>query len=327
MPGSPPTSPIFGAPRFSDADDATFSSQVNGVTDTFDALAVRADDPRLTDARAPLPGSVTATTIPNASITGSKLAPATVTESNLAPGSVGSPELIDGGVQNVDLADNAVDARVIASAGVQGPNIASGAVSIDKLATAAAQALNAPGDLILSAAAARVGAVLCNGAAYSRTDPTYAALFAAIGTTYGAGDGVSTFAVPDYRGRVIVTAGQGTGLTNRVLGAKVGEENHLLSSGELAAHAHGVSDPTHAHSINDPGHAHGFYGRIDHGTGTQASVAFVGWGAVPNSSTFASGTGIGIFASATGIAIQSTGGNNAHNNVQPSVAANVFIKL
>jgi microcystin-dependent protein len=327
MPGTPPTSPIFGAPRFSDADDATFSAQVNGVTDTFDALAVRADDSRLTDARAPLPGSVTAATIPNASITGSKLAAATVTQSNLAPGSVGTAELIDGGVQNVDLASNSVDARVLAVGGVQGPNIAAGAITTDKLAPASAQALNAPGDLIFSAAAARVGAVLCNGAAYSRTDPTYAALFAALGTTYGAGDGVSTFNVPDYRGRVCVAAGAGAGLTNRALAAKFGEENHVLTTAELASHAHGINAAATGIGLSDPGHNHSFYGRIDHGTGTQASVAFVGWGATPLSATYANYTGITLSDPTHAHAMTNVGGGGGHNTIQPSVAVNVFVKL
>jgi microcystin-dependent protein len=326
MPGSPPTSPIFGAPRFSDADDATFSAQVNGVTDTFDGLAVRADDARLTDARTPLPGSVTAATIPNASITGSKLAPATVTQSNLAPGSVGTAELIDGGVQNVDLASNAVDARVLAVGGVQGPNIAASAVSIDKLTTAAAQALNAPGDLVFSAATARAGAVLCNGAAYSRTDPTYAALFAAIGTTYGAGDGVSTFNVPDYRGRVCVAAGAGAGLTNRALAAKFGEENHVLTTAEVAAHTHGIFAAATGITLSDPSHTHAYYSRGDIGRGTGADFAYVAWGQ-QGSSTYANYTGITLSDPTHAHTMQSAGGGGAHNTIQPSVAVNVFVKL
>jgi microcystin-dependent protein len=48
----------------------------------------------------------------------------------------------------------------------------------------------------------------CDGAAVSRTD--YAALFGAIGTTYGAGDGSTTFNVPDYREAVLVGIGQST---------------------------------------------------------------------------------------------------------------------
>ena len=57
MPGTPSTSPVFGAPRYDDADDATFAEQVNPITDVFDRLAVRTDDPRMADPRNPLPNS------------------------------------------------------------------------------------------------------------------------------------------------------------------------------------------------------------------------------------------------------------------------------
>ena len=325
MPGTPPTSPNFGAPRYSDADPASFSAQVNAIVDTFDAKAVQITDSRLADARNPLPNSVVAASIPNASITGSKLAAATITEANLAPGSVGSPELIDGGVQNIDLASNAVDARVIGAGAIQDANLGAAQITIDKLAASAAQALNAPGDLIVSAASTRPGAVLCNGAAYSRTDTTYAALFAAIGTAYGAGDGSSTFNVPDMRGRALVAAGAGTGLTNRALGVKFGEENHSLIVGEMPNHAHGVTDPSHGHSVNDPGHYHATgisAGSHELAFGTQWTAPGVG-----GANTGISDTNIGIYGATTGITLQNTGGSGAHNNIQPSVAMNVFIKL
>lgn len=90
-------------------------------------------------------------------------------------------------------------------------------------------------------AAAPTGYLLCNGATVSRT--TYAALFAIIGTAFGAGDGSTTFALPDLRSRVPVGAGQGTSLTNRVLAAVGGEENHALTIAELAAHTHTYTQP------------------------------------------------------------------------------------
>ena len=54
------------------------------------------------------------------------------------------------------------------------------------------------------------GWLSANGQAVSRT--TYAALFAKIGTTYGVGNGTTTFNLPDGRGRALIGAGQGTGL-------------------------------------------------------------------------------------------------------------------
>ena len=80
------------------------------------------------------------------------------------------------------------------------------------------------------------GYLMCNGQAVSRTD--YAALFAVIGTTYGAGDGTTTFNVPDLQGRFPLGAGAGNGLTARAVGQKGGEETHTLTVAEMPAHSH-----------------------------------------------------------------------------------------
>lgn len=71
------------------------------------------------------------------------------------------------------------------------------------------------GDLIWSSRASKAKCLLCDAGAYSRT--TYAALFAQIGTTYGAGNGTTTFNVPDGRGRGLI--GVGTGVTTEVVAA------------------------------------------------------------------------------------------------------------
>lgn len=78
---------------------------------------------------------------------------------------------------------------------------------------------------------APAGFLLCDGAAYSRT--AYSELFAVIGTTYGAGDGSTTFNVPNYTGRVLV----GTG-GDYTLGATGGEATHTLTASEMPRHAH-----------------------------------------------------------------------------------------
>jgi microcystin-dependent protein len=83
-------------------------------------------------------------------------------------------------------------------------------------------------------AVAPSGWLVCDGSAVSRS--TYGELFTAIGTTYGTGDGSTTFNLPDLRGRTAIGAGQGVGLTNRALGAKAGEETHALSTAEVPAH-------------------------------------------------------------------------------------------
>ncbi|WP_395050659.1 phage tail protein [Flavobacterium sp.] len=63
------------------------------------------------------------------------------------------------------------------------------------------------------------------------------ALFSLIGTTYG-GDGQSTFALPDFRGRVPIGMGQGAGLSNRTLGETGGQEAITLSSANMPSHTH-----------------------------------------------------------------------------------------
>jgi microcystin-dependent protein len=78
------------------------------------------------------------------------------------------------------------------------------------------------------------GYLACNGAAVSRT--TYALLFTAIGTTWGGGDGSTTFNVPDLRGRTTVGSGTGSGLTARTLGQNLGKE-----TADLPAHTHNLN--------------------------------------------------------------------------------------
>lgn len=76
----------------------------------------------------------------------------------------------------------------------------------------------------------------CKGQAVNRV--TYADLFNAIGIIWGGGDGITTFNVPDLRGRTLIGLGQGSGLTNRTSGQIMGEETHALTIGELPAHNH-----------------------------------------------------------------------------------------
>jgi microcystin-dependent protein len=90
---------------------------------------------------------------------------------------------------------------------------------------------------------------------------SYPALFAALGTSWGAVDGAS-FNLPDLRGRATISQGTGPGLSARGLGQVGGEEAHALTWPENGPHYHNVTinDPTHAHDcypgISDPGHAH-----------------------------------------------------------------------
>ena len=79
------------------------------------------------------------------------------------------------------------------------------------------------------------GWAFCNGQLLSIASNT--ALFSILGTTYG-GDGRTTFALPDLRGRVPMHAGQGPGLSHRILGQRVGTEVNTLNISQLPSHTH-----------------------------------------------------------------------------------------
>ena len=96
------------------------------------------------------------------------------------------------------------------------------------------------------------GFLECNGATVSRS--TYAALFAIIGTTYGAGDGASTFEIPDLQDNVAIgksgtkalasTGGANTVASTGNIGGSTA--NATLSTGQLASHSHPISGgPNH----------------------------------------------------------------------------------
>lgn len=163
------------------------------------------------------------------------------------------------------------------------------------------------GDIVISAASARTGCLLCDGTAYPRT--TYVNLFNAIGIAYGAGDGSTTFNVPDLRGRVPIGAGTGTasGATARALGrapvsGSDGEEKHLLTAAESGL-------PDHKHYPSEG--SSGWFASTQAGT-TYTGISGGSGGQYANHTT---GSPVGGAASAS----------SAHNNMQPSSAVNFFI--
>ena len=151
---------------------------------------------------------------------------------------------------------------------------------------------------------APTGWLECDGSAVSRS--TYAALFTAIGTTYGAGDGSSTFNLPDLRGGTICGKdNMGGSAANRLtsgstidgatLGTAGGAQTHTTSATEMPAHRH-------AGTYLD-GNVSDYLG------GSTASYGFA-WS--PNNTAQHYWT--------------STGGGTAHANVQPSIVLNYIIK-
>lgn len=139
------------------------------------------------------------------------------------------------------------------------------------------------------------GWALCNGQLLPINQNQ--ALFAILGTNYG-GNGVTTFALPDLRGRVPVHQGNGVNY-----GQSAGEENHTLTSSEMPAHIHQVSASTTDASESTPG------GNI--------------WGAAPEN-PYSTGTANTVMnAASMGVA----GGSQPHSNMQPYLTLNYCIAL
>ena len=190
---------------------------------------------------------------------------------------------------------------------------------------------------------APAGYLLTDGGAHSRT--TYAALFNQIGTTFGVGDGSTTFNVPNTCGRVLagydpgnatglLTASTSQGVSASALGNTGGEQAHTNTLAETAVHNHGVNDPTHAHGVSDPTHNHNY--NVEGNIGSPAgysdnspnegnqTVGIYSGGAT--TSTDLSSTNITIEGAYTEISIQNAGSGAAHNNVQPTLIVGWIIK-
>lgn len=150
------------------------------------------------------------------------------------------------------------------------------------------------------------GWLFCYGQAISRT--TYADLYAVLGTTYGVGDGSTTFNLPDLRGRVVAgqddmggtSANRLTGTSGSVngdtLGGSGGAETHTLSSAEMPVHTHG------------PGNAYNDSQNVGTGGASRNIVSL----------TAAAGN--------QNLSLANAGSGSAHNNVQPTFILNKIIR-
>lgn len=91
--------------------------------------------------------------------------------------------------------------------------------------------------------------LLCDGATYNRVD--YPALYAVLDTVFIID--VDTFFVPDLRGRTVIGAGSGTGLTTRNVNDDGGEETHQLTEAEMPSHVHSIGIPDFSVPVAAPG--------------------------------------------------------------------------
>ena len=159
------------------------------------------------------------------------------------------------------------------------------------------------GSLMMWAAnTAPTGYLLCNGAAVSRT--TFAALFAILGTTFGAGDGSTTFNLPDYRDRMPIGAG-----TTYALNAKGGSKDATLP-----AHTHTatstVTDPGHGHTYNAPKLAP-----------NNAAGSISDYISIVSSTTASATTGISVATT-----VSSAGSSATNANLPPYIGIQFIIK-
>ena len=229
----------------------------------------------------------------------------------------------------------------IADSAVTSAKIADGTIVLGDLA-AALQAFLVPTGSInaWSTNTAPTGWQLCDGTAVSRT--TYAALFAVIGETYGAGDGTTTFNLPNLKGRAIV--GRDSAQTEfDTLAETGGAKTHTLTSAEIPAHQHNVSAYTHSvsqsnalgdhshtinhdhtasgshsHTINiiDPGHSHVFgYTATPRGTGTANIWNPNGGTAIPNYNTGGASTGITATSDPADVNLAEFTGSSGNTNL------------
>jgi microcystin-dependent protein len=179
-------------------------------------------------------------------------------------------------------------------------------------------------------AVAPAGYANCNAQAINRiANPL---LFALIGTTYGAGDGSTTFNVPDIRARSIAgwDSGNATGRLNlaatggilaNTIGNVGGEQAHLLAIAEVPAHNH-----TAATVITDPGHHHAPPSGFSFLTTAASAGSFSGGAtSIPGASeAFTNTQTTGITATTT---TSNAGSGTAHNVVQPTIILLPCIKI
>jgi microcystin-dependent protein len=138
----------------------------------------------------------------------------------------------------------------------------------------------------------------CNGQIQTIAQNT--ALFSILGTTYG-GNGQTTFALPDLRGRVPIHPGQGPGLSNYSLGQQGGTETVTLITQQIPAHNHSLVGNNTAANDNLP-------------NGNALADSAIYTNAAPNAQMNAASIG-------------NTGGNQPHPNIQPYLCINFIIAL
>jgi microcystin-dependent protein len=152
------------------------------------------------------------------------------------------------------------------------------------------------------------GFAFCDGRLLSIAQNS--ALFALLGTTYG-GNGTTTFALPDLRGRAPIGMGTGAGLTPRTIGSPGGSETVSLFGVNMPSHTHALNATTASTNNTTPGPGV-LTGALNSSDGTFYTA--------PGQAGF---TAVALNANA----LNQQGGNLPHNNIQPSLGINYIIAL
>ncbi|MFD2724914.1 phage tail protein [Hyunsoonleella rubra] len=138
------------------------------------------------------------------------------------------------------------------------------------------------------------------------------ALFSILGTTYG-GDGRTTFALPDLRGRAVIGEGNGPGLADRRLGSKTGQDNVTLTSNQIPSHNHPATTTSKVVLNGDAGAS-------DDSSGQHIANQLGGFNedATPGAS---------LNGTTSTTTIDNAGSTQPHNNIQPSLGVHYIIAL
>jgi microcystin-dependent protein len=225
------------------------------------------------------------------------------------------------GAADADAARTALGATAVGEAVFVAVDGAAARAAIDAAATA--NGVPAGSVMAYAGLAAPTGWLLCAGQSLSRT--TYAALFAAIQTTYGSVDG-NSFTLPDMRGRAAFGKdNMGGTAAARITSAVSGIDGVVLGAAggdqRVGTHGHTASQAAHNHGVTDPGHVHG--GRFVN----PSAINWQGGGGAGygGTNTNSATTGITINNATPAITVDNFSGGAAAN-IPPAVILNYIIK-
>tara|TARA_B100000965_G_C19489644_1_gene712418 strand:+ start:375 stop:923 length:549 start_codon:yes stop_codon:yes gene_type:complete len=151
----------------------------------------------------------------------------------------------------------------------------------------------------------------CNGQLLAISSNT--ALFSILGTTYG-GDGRTTFALPDLRGRAAIHAGTGPGLTPRNLGARFGTETNVMTVAQMPSHNHLASGTFQLNAARNPQDS-------SNPAGNSLGAASIYDSDIEPNVTLKAGSVTGT------VNVLNNGGGQPFNNIQPVEVINYIIAL